>query len=238
MSTKPRIYSDDWKVPTSFGLWGGSRAAQTQLALAIARRVDPEFYWLQIVGDPGSHNTPEVSLSERVPSGHLFYLRPDQLAPRTPSGKVADLFVRSDLEADARLRQIGDFLRLPSLARNLLAGRSANSPTIALVIPESNLAEQILPLEEGGIRPFIEAINQYGVTLLTTLSNRPNPNARDIDYLLFLRPGSEVDGLQSDVECQQGPPSGSRGLFTQGKTWRLNALVAELRQVRPGPPQE
>ncbi len=106
-----------------------------------------------------------------------------------------------------------------------------------MVIAESNLAEPFLPLEEGGIRPFIEAFNQYGVTLVTTLSNRPNPNARDIDYLLFIRPGSGgVDASVTDVECQQGPRPGTHGLFTQGRVWGLKALVAELRQVRPGPP--
>ena len=235
MSTKPRNYSEDWKVPTSLGVWGGSRASQTQLALAIARRVDPEFYWLQTVGDPRTHAAPELSLTDRVPSGHLFYLRPEQLAPQTSSGKVADWFVRGDLEADARLQQIAAFLRLPSLARTLLDGRSASSPTRALVIAEPNLAEPFLPLEEGGIRPFIEALNQYGVTLVTTISNRLNPNARDLDYLLLIRPGSGGDTALADVECRQGPPPSSQGLFTEGTTQRLNALVAELRQVRPGP---
>ncbi len=235
MSTKPRSYSDDWRVPTSIGVWGGTRAAQTQLALAVARRVDPEFYWLQIVGDPASHDAPEPSLAGRVPSGHLFYLRPDQLAPRTRSGRVADWFGRADIEAATRLHQIAESLRLPSLARIFLDGKSATSSTKALVIAESNLAEPFLPLEEGGIRPFIEAMNQYGVTLVTTLSNRPNPNARDIDYVLFIRPGSGVDASLADVECRQGPPPGAPGLFTQGKARGLNALAADLRQGQPGP---
>jgi hypothetical protein len=238
MSAKPRNYSDDWRMPTSIGVWGGSRAYQTQLALAVARRVDPDFFWLQTVGDPGSRDAPDPSLAGRVPSGHLFYLRLDQLAPRTRSGKVADWFGRADIPADTRLREIGDSLRLPSLARTLIEGRSATSPTKALAIAESNLAEPFLPLEEGGIRPFIEALNHYGVTLITTISNRPNPNARDIDYVLFIRPGSGGDTQLPDVECRQGPPPGSRGLFSQGKSRGLNALVTEVRQVRHGPPQE
>jgi hypothetical protein len=237
MSTKPRSYSDDWGVPTSFGVWGGSLETRNRLALAVARRIDRDFYWLQAVGDVESHDAPELSLSERVPSGHLFYIRPEQLAPETRSGKVADWFDREDVDAETRLHRIADFLRLPSLARNLVDGRSASSPIKALVIAEANLAELFFSLEEGGIRPFIEAFNQYATTLVITIGNRPNPNARDIDYLLYIRPGSEDEGSLAHVECRQGPAPGTPGLFSQGSARGLNALVEELRKLSPGAPQ-
>jgi hypothetical protein len=238
MPTKPRSYSDDWGVATSFGVWGGTHETRARLALGVARRIDPEFFWLQAVGDPGSHDAPELSLSERVPEGHLFYLHPEELAPQTRSGNVADWFVRDDVEAETRLRRIGDFMRLPSLARKLLEGRSATSPTRALVIADANLAEAFYSLEEGGIRRFIEDFNLYAITLVITIGNRPNPNAGDIDYLLYIRPGSEDEGSLAQVECRQGPPPGTAGLFAEGSSRGLNALLEEMRQVRSRPPKD
>jgi len=238
MSTKPRSYSGDWAVPTSIGIWGATRPTRNRLALAVARRIDPEFYWLQALGTIDSHAAPDLSLSERIPSGYLFYLRPAQLSPLTQLGNVTNWFVREDVDADTRLHRISDFMGVPSLARNLVDGRSAQSSTKTLVIADANLAEPFLPLEEGGLRPFIEALNQYATTLIVTVNNRPNPNARDIDYLLQLRVGPEEEESAANVECGQGPPPGTPGLFTQGNARRLNALVEELRQGRSGAPRE
>lgn len=230
MPTKPRTYSPEWKAPTSLGVWGGSRATRARLALAIAQRIDPGFYWLQAVGDVEPREVPEASLAGRVGAGHLFYLRPTQLSPQTRSGPVADWFVRDDVAPDARVQRIGELLRLPSLARTLLQGRTASSPTRALVIADANLAEPFLSLEEGGVRPFFEAFHQLATSLVVTISNRPRPNARDFDYLFYIRPGSEDVGSLAEVECQQGPPAGTPGLFHPGSVGRLNALVEELRR--------
>jgi hypothetical protein len=230
MSSKPRRYSNDWQTPTSVGVWGGSRAARLRLSLAIARRIDREFFWLQVVGDAESHGAPEPSLTERVPAGHLFYVRPPPVAPQTRLQGVAEWFAREDVPADARLLRIGELLGLPSLARGLVAGGSAGGPTRALVIADANLAETFFPLEEGGIRPFLEACNQYRTTLMITLGNRPNPNSRDIDYLLYIRPGVEDRESDALIECRQGPAAGTPGLFAQGGSRALNALVEELRR--------
>jgi hypothetical protein len=238
MVSNPRSYSDDWKVPTSIGIWGGSRATRTRTASAVARRIDPGFYWLQAVGEAGSHDAADRSLSERVPSGHLFYVRPPELPPQTRLENVADWFGREDVDAGTRLQRIGEFLGLPSLARNVTEGRSGTSPARALVLADANLAEPFFSLEEGGIRPFIEACNQYATSLVITLSNRPNPNSRDIDYMLQIRSASPEEESGGSVECRQGPPSGTAGLFAVGRALALNALVEELRQVRPGGPRD
>jgi hypothetical protein len=225
-------------VPTSFGVWGGSRAIRTRIALALARRIDPAFFWLQVMGDPGSQDAPGLSISERVLPGHLFYVHPPPLDRQTRLDHVADWFVREGVSAETRLQRIGELVGLPSLARNLIAGGSPGGAARSLVLADANLAESFFSLDEGGIRPFIEACNHYATTLIITLGNRPNPNARDIDYLLYVRPPSEVDESGGLVECRQGPAPGTAGLFTQGTARELNALVEELRQVRPGASRE
>jgi len=233
MSVENRRFSDDWRVPTSIGLWGGSPPTRARLAMAIARRINPDFYWLQIQGAPGSGTDGPSVAAGRVSSGHLFYLRPSQVSRQTPAGPVADWFVRSDVESETRLNLIGDFLKLPTLARNLIGGNASGGLTNVLVIADANLAESVLSLEEGGIRPFIDALNQHAVTMITTLGNRPNPNAKDIDYLLYVRPEPTVEESGAPVECRQGSPPGVPGLFTLGTVQGINEIIEEMRQGRP-----
>jgi len=236
MSIAYRKLSDDWGVPTSIGIWGGTATTRSRLALVVARRIDPEFYWLQTQGGSGPTSEVDPALAGRVPKGHLFFLRPGQVSRQTPTGPVSEWFVRSDVESETRLNLIGDFMKLPTLARNLIGGGNPGRSTKALVIADSNLAESLLSLEEGGIRPFIEALNKHGLTMITTLGNRPNPNARDIDYLLYIRPEPTVEESGAPVEVRQGSPPGVPGLFTVGTVRGINAVIEGMRQGRSKPP--
>ena len=225
---KPRTYTHDWSAPTSFGVWGGSAEHRARLALALARRIDPGLYWIQAEEGAQSREAAELSVVTTVPTDHVFFLHPSELAPQTELGNMASWFVRSDLDPGTRLRAIGDFLRLPTLVRSLLEGRSAYVPTKALVAANADLARPFYPSEEGGIRPFIEALNEYGTTVILTLGKPPSPNVRDLDYLLKLDQHDEGGRTVVDVECRQGGSPEVPGLFTRGRRWGLANLLEEL----------
>lgn len=223
-----RRYARNWSTPTSFGIWGGTPGTRTKLASVIAHRVDAEPYWLQIELASEPHDPEEYAVVDRVPSSHRFLLDPEEMAPQAGHSNVATWFLRTDVGAGERLNHLADFTRLPLLAQRLLEGRSAYSPTKALVISNANRLQGLYPQEEGGIRPFIEAINEYATTLVLTTTITPAPNARDLDYILHL---TEIDrGGQKAlrVTCDLGAPKNAPGLFHVDDRRDFDVILDEI----------
>lgn len=225
MPTTNHVYSQDWRVPASFGVWGGSPGDRARLASALAHRIDPEPFWLQIEHSPADRDPEETRVVSRVPENHLFVLTPADFGPENGAGNMATWFLRTDVAGDDRLRHLADFVRLPTLARNLLEGRSSYSPTKALVIANSDRLQPLYPVEEGGVRPFIEAFHEYAASVIFTLTESPQPNARDVDYLMRLEVGESKSARNSRVTFQQGAPPQTPGLFTIGSQRELTALL-------------
>jgi len=228
---KPRIYSDDWATPTSIGFWGGSATDRALLASAFGRRIDPETFWLQ-VEDPSEPRDPgEYAVVGKFPSDHVFYLRPADLQPSNSEGNMASWLVRDDVTAEARLRTLADFARLPLLAQQILEGRSAYSPTKVLVIANSNRIQPYYPTEEGGIRPFLDALNSFAATMIFTLTDTPAPNSRDVDYLFRIIDPHPGEGGTTRVTCVQGAPRGAPGLFSPGFSRDLPQLLESIGHI-------
>ena len=231
MTETARRYSDDWRVPTSVGIWGGSSLDRARLAFAIARRVDPEPFWMHVESESEKEDRPELGILNSIPSNHLFVFNPAELTPETGAGNIATSFVRDNAPTGDRFQGLADFVRLPIFTQQLFEGRSAFSPTKALVIANSDRLQPFYPKEEGGIRPFLDALNQMGVTGIYTDSSALQPNARDLDYLLRLEGEGAAGGEPTRLTCEQGAPSGTSGLFSLGRAYALDELVASL--LRP-----
>ena len=229
MPGSSRRYARNWSTPTSFGIWGGTTGERAELAWAIAHRIDAEPYWLQIELASEPHDPAEYAVVDQVTPEHRFLLDPEEMAPQTDQGNVATWFLRTDVGAGERLNRLADFTRLPLLAQRLLGGRSAYSPTKALVIANSDRLNAFYPQHEGGIRPFVEAFNEYATTLILTVADAPNENSRDIDYLVQL---SEMErGAQrvTRATCVQGAPRNVPGLFAVDERRDLDVLLDDLR---------
>jgi len=224
-----RSYARNWATPTSFGVWGGTPGDRAKLAWALARRVDAEPFWLQIELAAEPLDPTERAIVDEVPSARCFRLRPEEFAPNVEQGNVATWFLRTDIQAGDRLNRLADFARLPLLAQSLLGGQSTYSPTRSLVIANANGLNAFYPQDEGGIRPFVEAFNEYATTLILTVTSTPRENVRDIDYVFRLtdidRGGTNV----ARVTCEQGAPKNVAGLFTVDERRDLDVLLDELQ---------
>jgi len=231
VSGSQRHYARNWSTPTSFGIWGGSPAERATLAWTIARRIDPEPYWLQIELASEPHDSAEYAVVEKVPSEHRFHLNPEEMVPQSGEGNVATWFLRTDLGAGERLNHLADFTRLPLLAQQLLGDRSAYSPTKALVLANSNRLNAFYPQQEGGIRPFIEAFNEYAATPIFTVTAPPHENSHDIDYLIHLTEIDRGGQKMTRATCEQGAPKNVPGLFAVDERRDLDVLLDEIRGV-------
>ena len=226
-----RQYSDDWTVPTSIAIWGGTSPDRARLALALGRRIDPELLWLHVSGAAESSPESDGIATTAVRAGHLFLLDPSDLKPETGAGNLATWFARGDAAPGGMVLDLADFVRLPEFTRRLLEGRSAFSPTKVLVIANSNLLQPYYPKEEGGVRPFLEALNRIGVTGIYTDSSGLEPNSLDMNYLLRLQGERPGDSPGARVKCEQGAPPGTPGLFSVGEAHALTDLLKALERM-------
>lgn len=224
-----RTYARDWSRPTSFGIWGGSPGDRARLAWALAHRIDAAPYWLQIEIASEPSDPAEHAVVDQLPTDRRFHLRPEEFAPLSDQGNVATWFLRTDIQPGDRLNRLADFARLPLLAQRLLGGRSAYSPTKSLVIANANGLNAFYPQEEGGIRPFVEAINEYATTLILTVTSTPNPNVRDIDYVFHLTTIDREGQQATRATVEHGAPRNAPGLFTVEERRDLDVLLDELR---------
>ena len=228
---KGPAYSADWEFPTSIGIWGGSGLDRARLAIALARKIDPDPFWMHVEASAESQDRSEQGVLTSIPADHLFVFNPPELAPETGAGNIATSFVREDAATGDRFQGLADFVRLPIFTQQLFEGRSAFSPTKVLVIANSDRLQPYYPKEEGGIRPFLEALNQMGVTGIYTDSSGLQPNARDLDYLLRLRAEDSATTRAVSVTCEQGAPPGIPGLFPTGRTFAWDELIEVIGSV-------
>ncbi|HLM91128.1 MAG TPA: hypothetical protein VK424_03650 [Thermoplasmata archaeon] len=230
--TKPRSYSQDWKAPASFAIWGATAADRSRLAWAIAHRIDPDLYWLQVENPQAAHDPAEYAVIDRVPPDHCFFLDPSDLTPDTDLGNMASWFVRDDIAPDDRIRTLADFMRLPILGRHLLEGRSSFDSTKAVVTANSDRAAKLYTAKVGGVRPFVEAINSKAATIIFTISTAPQrQNAPAVDYLFRLEDQDPGGISVVKAECVQGAPRGVPGLFSAGYRRPLSVLIEEIERI-------
>jgi hypothetical protein len=229
MPTLPRVYDANWQKPTSICFWGDSVGDQCRLTLAVARKINPDVFWLQVEDPREELDTVEQSILKQLPRDRLWSVTAPEFAPRPEVAQFATWFYRSDLDANARLRGLADYMRLPILARDLLDDWSPSNPTRTIVIGRANRLAPFYEPEERGIRPFVEAINQYSTTPIFVFpSNRPPKNGRDADYLLRVTVTGVGDLRKTKVHCELGASPGTPGLFHSGRSWEVDSLLAEL----------
>lgn len=230
MPDDSHTYSPNWLSPASFGIWGGSGADRATLARAIAMRVDPNWLWLQVELPEHQKDPAEYAIVDRVPPSQLFLVNPADLAPPAELGNAATWFLRDGVQSGDRLSHLADVVRLPLLAQRLLEGRSVYSATKALVIANSDRLQPMYPTQEGGIRPFIDAFHEYAASVIFTITTPPQPNARDVDYLLRIEAPEDGRSGPTRVLTQYGAPQGVPGLFRVGSISLLDELLDRIRQ--------
>jgi len=216
-----------WKVPTSFAIWGGLTGDRAQLALAIARRIDPEPFWLQVEGPGTLRDRREAALIAGLPRDHLFILDPTQHAAQGDTAATRTRLATNLASADDHIRVLSDFLRLPAVYQRLMAGRQPLDPVKAVVAANVDRPRPLWPSSAGSLRPYIEAINEFAYTVIFTLWSRPDENGRDLDYVFRLEDGAETRS-RVQVTCESGSRFGTPGLFSIGEQHDLLDFVLEI----------
>ena len=204
-----------FRSPTSLLFWGPHRYPLNRMLVAVSRRVDPGFLWLEIqdsgvppepgepsttgeLGGPGLHEiAPADSLAWPAPSSSHEAPRPRHAPHRHPSpGSVEDL--------PSPLRDLIERVRPGKGPRALSL---ANLDRLCVVHSEAPAL----------LRRVLEVARSRGFTLIASATSIPPAERLVFDHVLHVTVPAHHPWTESVVEVDKGP---------------LGALVAERTPVR------
>lgn len=185
-------------APTSVAVWGMDRRFVTNVSLGIAAGADPEFVWMDIrSGDPGVPSW-QRGLERRLPAARLRPVVIEEMGLDDLAGNAAESVVHEDANTWGRGSAPAVVPRLPQAIRELLMAPPAAGGPRVLLMSNVERASAAFDGAAGSLRPYIEALNSAGITVITTSIGRPRENRRDLD--LVLRLGRTESGGSGDRE--------------------------------------
>jgi len=211
--------------PTSVAISGLNRVLLTRVAVGLAHRIDTDFRWFDIRRS-GSESPPwqlalEADISpERlhridVPEMHLDSAGRDressELVYRPPAPESPGLI---------------DYLsRIPDSIRTAaLEGDSARAPRVIL-ITNAERASAAFDATAGTLRPYIEALNRVGVTIVLTACSRPRENRHDLDMVLQVDGATDDANVAGSVICEETRSAGLFPTIPPGSSYASDSIA-------------
>lgn len=214
--------------PWATFLWGDPRSVLNRVLYAMVRANDPAPFWLDIRGpDPAPAEPGPVELGW-IAQERLFLTRePAEARPQNAPRSSALLnVVRSD-EPEVVIARLSDFLRLPSIAQEVVSRLGASGGQHVVAIANSDRVRQDYPKTAEGVRPVIEAFLAGPVLPFFAATSPPGEGRWAFDFVFELRARDLAhweDGLLIPEKVRP------EGRFEVGRSIRLGSLP-ELREA-------
>jgi len=211
--------------PTSVALSGQNRVQLTHVAVGLAKRLDSQFLWFDIRSSqseaPPWQSALEVDMSPTrlhvidVPEMHLDSAGAD----RTSSEPVYSPPVLSSPGF------LDDLLRIPESIRNAALEMEPDPTPRVILLTNAERASAAFDGATGALRPYIEALNKVGVTVVVTACSRPRENRHDFDLLLS-EEGSRDDAHgPSTVTCEEIRTAGLFPTIPPGSSYASDSFA-------------
>jgi hypothetical protein len=186
--------------PTSVILLGSPGALLNWVALGFASTSRGGYFWTDV-------RLPEQRIDDRdplaraaIPSNRLSVVQPQELSRNdAPANAALSMVVRAD-DDGGTLRQLADFIRLPTHTQALIAAQPPGDTSPLVVL--SN-AQRIAPLyPEDAVAPVVKAIVGAGVSLFVTYADEAPQGRLDFENVWHLksRPASSWPEAWIEVE--------------------------------------
>ena len=194
------------REPRATFLWGLCRPVVNRVLFAFARANDPEFYWLDLRDRNAPRDPGDPVERGWVPEDHLFLTdHPEEARPQDALGNLALLsVVRSD-EPEKVLTRLSDFLRLPSVAQEIIARVGATDEPHVLVIANADRVRPYYPTSPDGVRPVLTPFLDNRVFPIFCASSPPGEGRWAFDFVLKVEAANLDDARSGSLRCESAP---------------------------------
>ena len=211
--------------PTSVALWGEERAVLTRVAVGLAKKIDPAFLWFDIQRTGSAPAPWQHALEAEAGPGRLHVLEIDEMRLDHGSGNAASSVLVRGSESDSESLAFADLMRVPERIRDVLLHADPASPPRLVLLTNVERASAAFEGRSGALRPYVEAFNSRGVTVLVTACGRPRENRHDLDLVLHVDGVRGGDDETATVVCDGVRSSGSFPAIPPGTRYQARAFT-------------
>jgi len=227
--------------PTSVALAGQDRVLLTQVAVGLARRLDPEFLWFDIrprgTAAPRWQSALEfgmapsrvhvVDATETHPNDSAAGLDSGGPSPEGPPAEPPEIGGSLDATPLPSPMTLVDLAQLPESLRRAALDREPNSTPRVLLLTNVERASTAIDGAPGAILPYLEALNQTGVTVALTACSRPRGNQLDAEMVLLVEPERENPHVPAAVVCSSVRIAGHFPAVPPGSSYTVESFLRD-----------
>ena len=217
-------------------VWGEPRALLNRVLFAMARDVDPSFFWLDIRSSPdhGLEAGPvELGL---IPSDRLYVTsQTTEVHPADPiAPRALAVVVRMDAP-DAEVATLVDFLRLPQVTHKVMDGLDQPNGPHVLVFANAERVREYYPRTSGEVRPYLDAELRAGVIPFYGIYGPGSEARMAADFVFEVRGRDLKHWREAVLVCDKAHP-GSR--FRAGEKIPLGSVECLSEVLEMGAPAQ
>ena len=227
-------------------LWGSSPPVVNLVLYALARRMDPEFVWVNV----RDHGAPDP-FDELLESGRSkvrtesVAIPPDGLRPNPPmrARSLASLVLLDDAPHD--IDRLQRFMALPVTAQEIAARSVPTSGARVLAIPNIDRVSHLYAGQPETAGRVLQALREISVSLMIARGDGPGPLRALCDYVFEVRAHDLASWERGVLVAER---SASPEILTVGRAlpladlaWANDVLTAATVRARrlganfPGP---
>lgn len=199
----------------------------------LGHAIDPALAWLEIRDALNAPEPGSPAASGWIPPARLFLTVAEAARPRDAvSNQALWSVIRADEPASA-VTQLANFLRLPDLVQEIVAGLTPSTGRRAVVIANTDRVRSYYPKTVDGVRQVVGTIVQTGVSPIFGSVGEPGAGRMAFDYVLEVRASSLSEAGAASLRCERAPSSGA---FETGKEYSTSSIPALARALAGTPP--
>jgi hypothetical protein len=208
MAVRPRISGGERLIAalqasrTSVALSGTHRQPVTELGVGIAARLDKRFLWYDIRPRGVPIAAWQLALQAEFSPEQIRPIAVDEMRLDDGAGNAASSILIRDTEPDPTTLTLMDLMRLPQMLRSAILDTPAEERPSAILISNAERASSAFEGREGALRPYLEALNRSGCTVVVTTVSQPRENRHDFEMVLRLYDALESDTGKAILQCE------------------------------------
>lgn len=166
-------------APTLCYVWGPVRPVVNAFAVAWARELSPDPFWIEVGPATGPAEPDAAAVGQFAQDRLLVVSEPSDLAPADPTNSAAlGTLARPDADREA-VGRFAEFLRVPKAVREAVSASRPGGAPGAIVIANGDRLRPYYPGFARQNRELIEALRHAGVSVVFTVTGEPAPDRRD-----------------------------------------------------------
>lgn len=206
-------------------LAGQNRVLLTQVAIGLAHRLDPEFRWFDIRSREAEAPHWQLALEGDISPERLHTIDVPEMKLDSAGAEQASSEQVYNPPAASTPGFLDNLSRIPeSIRRAALESEPSPNPRVIL-LTNVERASAAFDASSGALRPYIEALNRVGSTIILTACSRPRENKHDVDMLLLVEGSRDDAHAPATVVCEETRATELFPMIPPGSSYASEAFV-------------